>query len=126
MGNNVKTIAQELKSRNMADGGLIAWGQNSSAMSWFGTFGGAISSLKTPMHAISKVGNQLVVTPFTNKETMFDRAIAFNKEAMVDAKVKGGLFGSSLVIKMKSGKSYKFSIMYGKAELKQMLAELGF
>ena len=125
MAYNMKSLAQELASKNMADGGLVAWGQNTGAGSLFGALGGAVSALSKPMHVISKVGSQLVVTPFTSKEILFNNAVAFNRANMNDAKLKGGLFGATLVITMQSGKTYKFSIMQGKSELKQILKELG-
>ena len=119
MGYNSKKLAQDLVAKNMADGGLVAWGQNSSGL--FGALGAALSD----MHVISKVGNQLVVTPFSNKEIFFEKAVAFKRESIVEAKLKGGLFGSKLVLKMQSGKTYKFSVMQGKSEMKQMLNDLG-
>ncbi|MBO5884677.1 MAG: hypothetical protein J6Q51_02670 [Clostridia bacterium] len=120
MGYNSKKLAQELVEKGMADNGLIAWGQNSSGLL------GAVGAIIAPMHVISKVGNLIVVTPFSNKQIFFEKAIAYKKENMINAKLKGGLFGASLKLEMKSGKTYKYSIIQGKAELKQMLKELGF
>ena len=118
MGYSLKSLTVELVNKNMADDGLVAFGQNTTGL------GGALESLARPMHTISLVGDKIVITPFTNKEIHFDKAFAFSRNNIASAKVSGLLTGT-LKIVMSSGKKYSYNIMQGKSQVKQILNKLG-
>lgn len=118
MGYSLKSLTAELVNKNMANDGLVAFGQNTSGL------GGILESLGRPMHAISMVGEQIVITPFTNKEIIFNKAIAFPRKNIQKAKVSGLLTGQ-LTIVMNGGSEYKYNITQGKPAVKQILSRLG-
>ena len=119
MGYNLKSLTTDLQAKNMADEGLVAWGQAGSG-SLFGAVGGAFA----PMHAISKQGNKILITPFSNKQIKFNECVAINKDNIASAKVSG-LFGAKLVITVKNGETRKYSITQGKDAVKKILSLLG-
>ena len=122
MGYSLKSLTVELVNKNMANDGLVAFGQNTSGLG--GMIGGMLESLGRPMHAISMAGEQIIITPFTNKEILFSKAIAFPRKNIQKAKVSGLLTGQ-LTIVMNNGSKYKYNITQGKSAVKQILERLG-
>ena len=120
MGYNLKSLTTELQAKNMADDGLVAWGQSGSG-SLFGAIGGALA----PMHAISKHENKILITPFSNKQIKFNECVTISKEDISSAKV-GGLFSAKLAIVLKNGEKRTYSITQGKNAVEQILSSLGF
>lgn len=117
MGYNLNKLKKELVEKNLADEGLVAWGQNAR-------MSGIVSSVTTPMFTISKSNNKIMVIPFNNKMISYDKAISFEKNKIESAKIKG-IIGSKLVIKTTDGNEYKYSITQGKNSVKQILISLG-
>ena len=120
MGYNLKSLTSDLVKNGMADDGLVAWGQSGSG-SLFGAIGGAFA----PMHAISKQGNKILITPFSNKQIKYEGCVSIDKESIKSAKV-GGLLSAILVVVLKNGKTQKYPITQGKSAVKQILTLLGF
>lgn len=120
MGYNLKSLTNELVSKNLADDGLVAWGQSSRGQ-LFGAIGSAVAS----MHVISKRGNQIVIIPFSSKEIKYKEGVVINREKIESAKLSGGLFNAKLIINTKSGKQYKYTVTQGKDAVKKILAQLG-
>ena len=117
MGYSLNKLKKELSEKNLADNGLVAWGQNTGT-------GGIIASAISPMFTISKAGNKIVVIPFNNKTISYDKAISFDLSKIDTAKVKGAWLFSKLVIKTVDGRVYKYSITQGKSAVKQILSSL--
>ncbi len=120
MGYNLKKLTEELKVKELADDGLVAWGQNSSG-AMFGAVGAALAG----MHTISCKGDKIVIIPFSNKEIRFDDGLMIDKKEIRRAKVSG-LLTAKLKIETVDGKSNSYSITQGKTAVKQILAKLGF
>lgn len=119
MGYNLKSLTSELVAKGMADNGLVAWGQSGS-----GSLFGAVGSAFAPMHAISKQGDNILITPFSNKEVKYDNCVSISKLDINSAKVSG-LFSAQLVLVLKSGETKKYPITQGKDAVKQILSALG-
>lgn len=115
MGYNLKKLTKELQEKGLSDDGLVAYGQRSS---------GALTSLLLPMYAISKVGNNILIIPFTNKRIEDENKKEINSSDIVEAKVSGLLIGK-LKIKTTKG-NVVFPILQGKGSVKQILLKLGF
>jgi hypothetical protein len=126
MGYNLKSLKEELASKNLADYGLVAWGQNvGTAGLWFGAIGAAIASATAKKIAISMVENsKIAVFPFTNKEIKYNEARAFDKTQIENAKLSG-LISKTLKIKTTSGKTFSYPITQGAKDVKEMLTRLG-
>lgn len=120
MGYNLKSLTSELQAKNMADDGLVAWGQNSS-----GALFGAVGALLSSMHTISMHNDQILIIPFTSKQIKYDECQAINKSDIVAAKVSG-LLGAKLVLELKNGKKVKCNISQGKDAVKEILKRFGF
>ena len=120
MGYNLKSLTSELVNKNLADGGLVAWGQASGG-AFFGAMGAALAS----MHTISMKDGNILVIPFTNKQIKYSEATIIKKSEIKTAKVSGLLSGK-LKIKLNNGKSLSFGITQGKGAVKQILTSLGF
>ena len=129
MGYSLKSLKLELEAKNLADYGLIAWGQSTSAVAagaLFGAIGGAIASATSRKYAITMIrGSQIAVFPFTSKEIKYNEAIAFDKSQLAKAKISG-LIGKKLVLETYDGKKHSYSIMQGAKDLKTILSNLGF
>ena len=125
MGYSLKSLKDELCLRNLADGGLVAWGQSASAGSLFGAVGGAIAGVTSPKYVISMIKNsQIAFFPFTNKEIKYNEMMAFDRTQITMAKISG-LFSKTLKLTMVDGKRFSFPIMQGVGDLKKILLELG-
>ena len=123
MSYNLETITKEMVEKDMADDGLVAWGQNSSKMVfWFGLIGAAFASY----HVISKKGDRILITPFKSKKIMFEESKYVEKANILSAEIKGGLFGTKLVIKTKDKQKFNINITQGKEAVEQILKLLGF
>jgi len=120
MGYSLNKLKQELVTKGYADEGLVAWG-NSAAGGLFGAIGAAFG----PMHVVCKKGEALLVIPFTNKEILYSKGFAIQKQNIASAELKG-LLSKKLVVKTKAGKKLEYPIMQGVSDLKTILQELGF
>ena len=118
MAYSLNKLKQELVAKRFSEDGLVAWGQNNGF--------GAVGALAAPMFTISRVNTKIVITPFTNREILFDRAIAYDKENVFDARISGFWIYSKLKITTKDGKVHKYSITQGKSAVKQILINLGY
>lgn len=127
MGFSLKSLKDELVSKNLADYGLVAWGQNIGTAGFlFGAIGAVIAGSTTPKHTISIVeSSKIAIFPFTNKGIKFDEGKAFDKSEISSAKVSG-LLSKTLKIKTTSGKTFSYSISQGADSVKEMLTKLGF
>ncbi len=119
MGYNIKTLTSDLVSRGMADGGLVAWGQSGN-----GWLFGAMAAI-APMHAISKQGDKILITPFSNSQIKYESCIAIDRASIESAKVSGGLFGGKLTLVLRNGETRKYAITQGKDAVKEILSILG-
>lgn len=117
MAYSLNKLKEELVAKGMAEDGLVGWGQNNH-------IGGVFAAMLSKMHCISKVGNRLVVIPFSNKEIDFSQAVGFSRDYITSAKVSGMLTGT-LKLSLADGTSYTFNIMQGKNDVKEILKRLG-
>jgi len=126
MGYNLNKLKNELASRNLADYGLVAWGQKSiGGWALFGAIGGAIGGATTPKFAISMVENsKIAVFPFNNKEIKYNEAKAFDKSKIKSATISG-LMSKKLTIKTVDGQTFAYPIMQGASDVKEILSRLG-
>ena len=129
MGYSLKSLKAELTSRQLADDGLVAWGQSSTGANVGGFFGGAIGgaigAAVTPMYAITMIrGSQIAIFPFTNKEIRYNEAYAFNKNNIERAKLSG-LISKTLTIITTNGQKHKYPILQGSGDVKKIFHTLG-
>lgn len=118
MGYSLTKLKKELQEKHYSDNGLVAWGQNNNF--------GAIGALASSMYTISQVGQKIVITPFTNKQILFENAIAFDKSIIKKAKTGGfWIYSSFLKIETNDGRVFKYSITQGKGSVKQILNNIG-
>jgi len=120
MGYSLKSLKEELVSKNMANDGLVGWGQKSSLV------GGVVGALVNPMHVISMIENsKILVIPFNNKEIKYNECIFFDKTQLTNAKVSG-ILGKKLVLKTQDGKKVTLPITQGAGDVKKIISRLGF
>jgi len=119
MGYSLNSLKKELSEKGYADDGLVGWGQNNG-------FGGALLAAGTNMHVVSKMGDKIVIFPFTNKAILYDKGVAFDKQNVVSAKVGGFWIFSKLVVKTVDGNKHSFAIAQGKNAVKEIVKLLGF
>ena len=118
MAYSLSKLKAELLEKRYSENGLVAWGQNNNF--------GAVGALASRMFTISQVGEKIVITPFTNKQILFENALAFDKSIIKTAKVGGfWIYSSYLKITTNDGQIYKYSIMQGKNAAKQIIKNLG-
>ena len=120
MAYSLNKLRDELTKKGLADDGLVAWG-NSGSGALFGAVGSAFGS----MHVICKKGESLLVIPFTNKEILYSKGFAIQKQNIESVALKG-LLSKKLVIKTKAGKKLKYPITQGVSDLKTILQKLEF
>ena len=126
MGYSLKSLKEELVSKNLADYGLVGWGQSIGAWAMFGAIGGAIGGATSSKFVISMVENsKIAVFPFTNKEIKYNEAKAFDKTQIASVKISG-LLSKTLKLSTTSGKQFKFPITQGVGDVKEILSRLGF
>lgn len=122
MGYSLNKLKQELVTKGYADEGLVAWGSSAASWGWlFGAIGAAFDS----KHVVCKKGEALLVIPFTNKEILYSKGFAIQKQNIASAELKG-LLSKKLVVKTKAGKKLEYPITQGVSDLKTILQELGF
>ncbi len=122
-----KDIKEQMIAKNYAEDGLVALCQTvntSTAAFWGGMIGAAIAGANNKCYAVSKIGEQLVFVPYTNKEINFQSAFAYNKSKITKAKVSGVGGFAKIKIWTVDGKTQKYSIIQGKAELQTILTKL--
>jgi hypothetical protein len=127
MGYSLKSLKEELISKNLADYGLVAWGQNvGTAGLLFGAIGAGIASATAKKVVISMVENsKIAIFPFTNKEIKYNEGLAFDKTQIESAKLSG-LISKTLKIKTTSGKKFTYPVTQGAKDVKEILTRLGF
>ena len=114
---------KKLKQENVADEGLVCWGQKkSSAGILFGAVGGAISAASN-MVVVCKKANNLLVIPFTNKEIQYKNFIAYKTENINSLSISG-LLTKTLTIHTKDGQKHKYTINQGIADLKEIIKKI--
>ena len=128
MAYSLNKLRDELTKKGLADDGLVAWGNSSSGLAGgvlFGAVGGAVAESLGKMHVICKKGEALLVIPFTNKEILYSKGFAIQKQNIESVALKG-LLSKKLVIKTKAGKKLKYPITQGVSDLKTILQKLEF
>lgn len=120
MAYSLNKLRDELTKKGLADDGLVAWGNSGS-----GALFGAVGSAFGPMHVVCKKGESLLVIPFTNKEILYTKGFAIQKQNIASAQLKG-LFGKKLIINTNAGKKLAYPIMQGVSDLKTILQKLEF
>ena len=122
-----KDIKEQMIAKNYAEDGLVALCQTvntSTAAFWGGMIGAAIASANNKCYAVSKIGDQLVFVPYSNKEIDFKSAFAFNK-AKIEKGTVGGIGGyAKIKLWTTDGDVHKYSIIQGKSDLQTILTKL--
>ncbi len=123
MSYDLKSLRQELTSKNVADKGLVAIAQTFSGNGFLGSL---IAETSTKKYAISMIGSKLAIIPFNYNNIEFESSVAFDKMIIEKAKVTGdGIFLlSKLKILTIDGKMHEYIILQGRKTVKQILKEL--
>ena len=123
MGYSLNKLKRELTEKNVADEGLVSWGQVSSPISMMGAIGGALSAT-AKMVVVCKKDNNIVVIPFTNKEILYKEHVAYNKQSIASISLKG-LLTKKLIITTQNGDKHKYTMYQGVSDLKTIISRLG-
>ena len=127
MAYSLNKLKEELVSKNLADDGLVAWGQATSNMlSLGGAVGGLLAGITGQKFAISMIENsKIAIFPFTNKEINYNDARAFGRDKLEKVKLSG-LFTKTLKLYTVDGNCIKLPLLQGASSVKEIISRLGF
>lgn len=117
-------VKEELISKGMAEGGLVAFARSNNGMMGAylgGMMGSAIQMATAKHYAIVKSEDKILVIPYKKGEILYDKTEVYAKEDILKAKLS---WTSKFKIKMRNGKKRVVYIEMFPKDLKEILKQL--